>query len=274
MKFTRHAVLALLSIVSVLPQPVFGAPTEIDLRDFTYVFDSPNSTVGPWHVAKLDAVHTFGDDTAALRLVEGARDDAGAPAHGTFVRLEDVHRFTSAFQVKAAAGVGNGYQPFRTTTLEAAARPDVRASVDLAAGIVLTSITNAAFQRIVAFGPDVRSGNISGYLRYYRPSSIGLAPIVPPSLSSVVNVKVARPLSLGTIVNFGGEIGGDRTQSELPTSSGRYGLDVAGTLRMATGATSGITALYEVADYRRAPSGAFARRQNVIALGAYAVAGR
>lgn len=56
-------------------------------------------------------------------------------------------------------------------------------------------------------------------------------------------------LRLGAIVNFGGEVGGDRTASELPTPSGRYRLDTGETLEFFATPAVGFSALYEVANF-------------------------
>jgi hypothetical protein len=138
----------------------------------------------------------------------------------------------------------------------------------LTAGYVGTTLIPAATsQRIVALGANVAVDRFSGYVRWYRPDAVGFSNVAPPSASFVAGYAFDRRLRLGAIVNFGGEVGGDRTASELPTSSGRYGLDTGETLEYFATPAVGFSALYEVANYRQAPTGIWARRQDVLSLG-------
>jgi hypothetical protein len=247
------------------PRPALADSFEAQLRDYTYTFASPGGAVGPWHVVKLDFDADLPQDHVLLRALDGERDDAAGHAHGEFLRLEDTHTF-GRFGLTLGAGSGNGYQPRRSGTVEVLWRP-TPAHVWLTAGYVGTTLTTATSQRIVALGANFAVDRFSGYMRYYRPDAVGFANVAPPSASFVAGYAFDRRLRLGAIVNFGGEVGGDRTASELPTSSGRYGLDTGETLEYFATQTIGFSALYEVANYRQAPAGVWARRQDVLSLG-------
>jgi hypothetical protein len=238
--------------------------TEITLRDNVYTFASPGNAVGPWYALKLDVSHAFSRDRVLLRAVNGFHDRL-VPSHGEFVRLEDYHRISSAVVLKVAAGSGSGYQPVRSAVLEASvALPRMR-GVALALGAVETSNHNGTFQRIVAAGSDVSAGSFTANLRYYR-ASLGTNVVAPSSYELLASQRVSRRLAVGAIADLGGEVGGDRTASQLPTSSGLYGP------ALGLSASYGVerfrlTAGFQEGRYRSARTGAFAYRQYVTNVG-------
>jgi hypothetical protein len=265
----RAFVLLSLLIATAYPQRAIAANTEVDLRDYTYTFAAPDGAIGPWHVSKLDLEQTTGTSHVLVRYVTGNRDDPGRPAHGQYLRLEDAQTISPCFSIVGGLGAGGGYMPLRTSTAEILGRPTATFPVALAAGIELSSINPTTFQRIVAAGPTFRFGNVYGYARYYRPSVPDQSYAVAPSGAFDLGVRATRRLDVTGVYNFGGEIGGDRTASELPTSSGRYGQDVGTGLKYGLSNRFGASVFYERAWYRQAPNGQLARRQAVIAGGFY-----
>jgi hypothetical protein len=241
--------------------------TEIDIRDYTYTFAVPNGVYGPWHVVKLDVERATGKSRLRARFVTGNRENSGSPSHGQYVRLEDAQTLSPCFTAVGGLGVGGGYMPRTTWTAELLGRPNARFPVELAVGIELSSITPQTYQRILAIGPNFRFGNVYGYARYYRPSVPGQPFDVAPSGAFDLGVRATKRLDVTSVFNVGGEIGGDRTASELPTSSGRYGPDAGAGLKYALTGRFGATLFYERAWYRQAPGGEFSRRQAVISAG-------
>jgi hypothetical protein len=245
--------------------------TSLTVRDNVYTFASPGNAVGPWYALKLDVDHAFPRDELLLRVANGFHDQA-KPEHGEFVRLEEYHRLSPAILVKVAGGLGSGYQPIRSSVAEvSAAVPGVR-GVALALGEVVTTNHNESFQRIVALGPDVACGAFVANLRYYH-ATLSTGVVAPPSYEMLAGMRLAKRATLGAIVDLGGEVGGDRTASQLPTSSGLYGPAYglsgsygAGPLR--------IVAAYQEGDYRSARTGALAYRQYVTTFGVAAAVGR
>jgi len=258
------AVVALLAAA-----PAGAATTEIDLRDYLYTFSVPAGALGPWHVVKLDATRVSARSRFIARFVTGNRDDPGHPSHGEYMRVEDTQSLSSCVDVVGGAGVGAGYQPQSTLTAEVSAKPGARSPVSFAVGLELSTLTPAEFQRIVALGPAFSSGNFFGYARYYRPSLTGQPFDVPPSGAFDLGVHATPRLDVTGVFNVGGEIGGDRTASQLPTSSGRYGPDAGAGVRYAVTQRFGMNLLFERAWYRQAPTGAYARTQTVLSAGVF-----
>ena len=238
--------------------------TDISLLDNVYTFKSANNDVGPWYALKLSGVHEFVADTLTIRAVNGFHDRA-EPQHGEFLRVEDYHRFSPAIVVKAALGNGSGYQPQRSSVLEVAAAVPGQHIVSLAAGGVLTTNHNATYQRILALGADIASGALSANVRYYR-ATISSGVYAPPSFELLASDRVARSISLGIIADAGGEVGGDRTASQLPTSSGLFG-PALGFSAVGGSGRLRVTGAYQEGAYRHASTGASAYRQHVVGLG-------
>jgi hypothetical protein len=260
-----------LGLFVATPKPAVADPSsqEIDLRDYTYLFDSPGDALGPWHAIKADYIDNVGDDTYIVRFVNGNHDDAHHPEHGEFLRLEAYHRFGRALELKLATGAGFGYQPLRTLTLETDTAVTPLGTLRLALGEVLTSTDNVTFQRIFAVGPDARIGNFSAYARYYAPVQTTPNRSGPGTIALNVSVPLTSSVSGTAYANFGGEVGGDRTASQLPTSSGRFGPDVG--LLLKTRITRGLGLLfnYEEAAYRNSATGTFAYRDHVYVIGLF-----
>jgi len=256
-------------------RPAFAAGTiqEIDLRDYVFTFLAPGNQLGPWHTTKLDYSYRAGDDALFVRIVSGNRDDRMRPEHGEFVRLEGYHRIATGTEIKLALGSGSGYQPLRTATAEVVRTLDPHGHIALAAGTVLTSQTNAEFQRIYSIGSDVHAGDVTAYARYYAPVATSPDRSGPGTISINVSCPVGSAASLTAYGNIGGEVGGDRTASQLPTSSGRFGPDIGVASKFAVTRSSGISATYEVAAYRN-PSGSFAYMDHVGIIGAYILIGK
>ncbi len=266
----RTALLVSLSLSLATPAVrANAAGTEVDVRDYAYTFGIPGRNYGPWHVIKIDVARALGKSRVLARLVKGARENSGNPSRGQYLRLEDAQTLSPCFTAVGGFGAGGGYLPRKTWTGELLGRPTAQFPVAFAAGVELSSITATTFQRIVALGPTFRFGNVSGYARYYRPSEPGQAFQVAPSGAVDLEVGATPRLDAAFVFNAGGEIGGDRTASELPTSSGRYGPDVGTGLKYAVTGDFGATAFYERAWYRQAPAGAFSRRQAVVSLGVF-----
>jgi hypothetical protein len=265
------AVAAWLYLCAVPPRAAVADPSsqELDLRSYTYLFDSPGDALGPWHAVKLDYIDSVGDDTYIVRFVNGNHDDAAHPEHGAFLRLENYHRFNRAFELKVAAGAGFGYQPLRGVTVETDTSLAAQGRLRLALGEVLTTGNNITFQRIFAVGPDARIGSCSAYARYYAPVQTTPNRSGPGTLAFNLSVPVGASSSATAYANFGGEVGGDRTASQLPTSSGRFGPDVG--LLVKTPLTPGLGLLlnYEQAAYRYSATGTFAYRDHVYVIGLY-----
>jgi YaiO family outer membrane protein len=238
--------------------------TDVSLLDNVYAFTAAKNDVGPWYSLKLSAVHDFAADTLTIRAVNGFHDQA-EPQHGEFVRVEDYHRCSPAIVVKAALGSGSGYQPQRSSVLEVSAALPGQHIVSLAAGGVLTTNHNASYQRIVALGADIATGAISANVRYYR-ATISSGVYAPPSFELLASDRVTRGLSFGLIADAGGEVGGDRTASQLPTSSGLFG-PALGLSAVGGSGRLRVTGAYQEGDYRHASTGASAYRQHVVGLG-------
>jgi len=245
--------------------------TDITVRDSVYTFGSPGNAVGPWYSLKLDVVHDWPKDVLLLRAANGFHDNA-QPAHGEFVRLEDYHRFSPAVVVKVAGGAGSGYQPVRSTVVEVSLGVPKTRGVAAAIGEVLTSNHNGSFQRIVALGPDLTFGSFSANIRYYH-AEITTQVVAPPSYELLASERVSKRLALAVIADLGGEVGGDRTASQLPTSSGLYGP------ALGLSATYGVGQLrvvggYQEGEYRASKTGLLAYRQFVTTFGLAATVGR
>jgi YaiO membrane beta barrel domain len=266
------AIAAVLAGVQAAPAAGSGS-SEIELRDYLFTFVSPGDALGPWHTTKLDYSYRADSDAFFVRLVSGNREDRTKPQHGEFVRLEAYHRFTHRSEIKVAVGSGDGYQPLRSTTFEAVEALDPPGRVAFSVGTVLTSQNNIEFQRIFAVGPDLRIGSTSAYARYYAPVTTSPNRSGPGTLALNFSCPVTRSAAVTVYANFGGEVGGDRTASQLPTSSGRFGPDVGLAAKVGVSANLGLIATYEVASYRSA-SGAFAYMDHVAILGAYVPLGR
>lgn len=253
------------------PRAALAEPSsqEFDLRDYTYLFDTPGDTLGPWHAVKLDYVDSVADDTYIVRFVNGNHDDRGRPLHGAFLRLETYHRFNRAFELKLAAGAGFGYQPLRSVTLETDTALAAHGRLRFAVGEVATSTNDITFQRIFAVGPDARIGSCSVYARYYAPVQKAPNRSGPGTLAFNASVPIGASSSATAYANFGGEVGGDRTASQLPTSSGRFGPDVG--LLLKTSVTRGLGLLlnYEEASYHNSATGTFAYRDRVFVIGVF-----
>ena len=253
------------------PHPASSPSIELDVRDYVYVFTVPAgaSPVGPWHVVKVDLDATSGKSHILVRFVSGNRDDPGNSQHGEYARIEDAQTLSPCFMLVGGFGAGAGYMPAQTWTSEVLARPNAHFPIAFAAGIEFSSINPLTYQRIVALGPTFRFNNVYGYARYYRPSVPGQPYAVAPTGSFNLGMHATPLLDFGGFFNFGGEIGGDRTAWELPTSSGRYGPDAGGLIRYALTRHFGVSAMVERAWYRQAPAGEVSRRQTVISAGLF-----
>jgi len=250
-----------------------AASSELDLRDYWFTFESPGHALGPWHTTKLDYSYRTGEDAFFVHAVSGNRDDPAHPAHGEFLRIEGYHHLSSRSEIKIAVGAGGGYQPLRSATFEATEAIDSRGRAAFAAGMVLTSQNNVEYQRIFAVGSDLRIGSTSEYVRYYAPVTTSPNRSGPGTLTFNLTFPVSQTATITTYANFGGEVGGDRTASQLPTSSGRFGPDVGLSTKVRVSRDLGLLATYEVASYR-SPSGAFAYMDHVGILGVYVPIGQ
>lgn len=244
-----------------------ASSTEVDIRDYLYTFAVPKGELGPWHVMKLDVDHSAKRSHLIARFVSGNRDDPEKPAHGEYARIEDTQTLSPCLNVLGGIGIGSGYQPMRTWTSEILARPNATLPVYVAVGMEFSTLTPTTYQRIIAVGPTFHFGEFFGYARYYRPSVPGQTFAVAPSGAFNLGFHVTRQLDVAGVLNVGGEIGGDRTASQLPTSSGRYGADIGTSVRYAITPRLGFTVLAERASYRQSPDGAFSRRQTVLSAG-------
>jgi hypothetical protein len=174
--------------------------------------------------------------------------------------------------VKVAAGSGSGYQPIRSTVAEISIGIPKTRGVAAAIGEVLTSNHNGSFQRIVALGPDVALGALSANLRYYHAETTTNV-VAPPSYELLASERVSNRIALGLIADLGGEVGGDRTASQLPTSSGLYGPALGLSATYGVGQFH-VVGGYQEGEYRASKTGALAYRQFVTTFGLATALGR
>jgi hypothetical protein len=238
---------------------------EFDLRDSDYYFQVPRGVVGPWKSEKLDLASASDVDLLTLHAVTTNRLGAGG-GHGEFLRIEDDRRFGTT-QVRLAVGTGAGVLGQRTVTLGVAQSLDRRRRVRLTAGIDLTSFSPATFQRVVGVGPEVALGATQLSARYFHASTTNGAIVAPASGTVAFSFPAIRAVRLTASAFFGGEVNSDRTSSFLPTSSGRYGTDLALGARAALASNIALFSAYEGGVFRVAPAGGLSRVQHVVTLG-------